>query len=196
MRLIQSKAQWGRILILALGFLIITTTTIWGASAISISEDGLRFALCSKKDSIKEAETCAVSKCGTNCKVAKSCKETGYGAVYQNYLNKMEKGLGISKAITSAACGQEYPGEAFGQAMSVCKFYNRKSNPSLKLNRCYEKARFFDPSDETANNESWCVFATKISGIKSFEECLNSVRYPNPEVDCPHHVKQWCRKIK
>ena len=196
MLLIKLKAQFGMLLALAVGNIIMAPTPLLGASAVAISENGLRFGFCSEKDSAKDAESCAVSKCGESCKIEKSCESIGYGAVYQNYTNKTDQSIGISKAITSATCGQEYPGEALGQAMSTCKFYNRKSNSSLKLNRCYEKARFFDPPKETTKTQSWCEFATKISGIKSFEECLNSARYPNPEVDCPHHVKQWCRKIK
>lgn len=168
----------------------------FGASAVASSKDGIRYAVCNQKNSIKDASACAMGKCGADCEVKKTCEETGYGAIYQNFLNKLEGGRGVSKAVVGYACGQDYPGEALGQAMSVCKFYNRKANLALQLNRCYEKTRWFDPAKEEAKGEKWCEFATKISGIKSFDECLKSSRYPRPEIDCAHHVKQWCRKLK
>ena len=177
--------------------LMTNATAASSASAVAVKGDGYYYAFCSEKNDVEAAENCATEKCGDNCKVIKACKEVGYGAVYQNFLSDLE-GPGISKAVVGYSCGQEYPGEALGQAMSTCKFYNLKANPGLQLNRCYEKSRWFDPPQETTLDDhgEWCEFAIKISGIKSFKECLESARYPRPEEDCTHHAKQWCKKIK
>tara|TARA_B100000686_G_scaffold346217_1_gene432431 strand:+ start:3935 stop:4525 length:591 start_codon:yes stop_codon:yes gene_type:complete len=193
---VNGSNYWACVLGLTVGIFGITATSVLGASAVATSEDGRQYAFCSEQKDLKEAGDCAVEKCGVNCKVVKSCEETGYGAVYQNFLNKLDDRRGVSGAVVGYSCGQEYPGEALGQAMSVCKFYSRKANPNLQMNRCYEKSRWFDPSQEANITRDWCEFAVKISGIKTFEECLQSARYPNPEVDCAHHAKQWCRKIK
>ena len=196
MQIVSRSSYRVCVLGLTVGIFWITSPSAFGASAVAASEDGSQHAFCSGKKDLKEASHCAVKKCGANCKIVKSCEETGYGAVYQNFLNDLDNLRGISKAVVGYSCGQEYPGEALGQAMSVCKFYNRKANSNLQMNRCHEKARWFDPPQEAKNALVWCEFAVKISGIKTFEECLQSARYPNPEVDCAHHAKQWCRDIK
>ena len=89
MRSINSTPELGKVFITTLGFIFLITATAWGASAVAISKNNLKFGLCFEKNSNKEAEECAISKCGANCKVVKSCKEIGYGAIYQNYLSKL-----------------------------------------------------------------------------------------------------------
>ena len=41
--------------------------------------------------------------------------------------------------------------------------------------------------------ENWCAYATSVTGIKNFEECVNSSRFMDPQKDCTKNVKLWCR---
>ena len=171
--------------------IVLTSSESFSASAVAVSKDNTKFEVCFGEASVKDAEACVLKKCGEGCNILKSCEKTGHGYVAQNFLNDPSKKL---IPITSTACGTEVHGDARGQAIAVCQHFSRIKNHSL--NTCHEKTSWYDvPKDNEKEAVTWCEFATKISGIKSLEECLKSSRYPVPEKDCPHHVKQWCRKF-
>ena len=146
------------------------------------------------KGSRCETEKCAIEKCGDSCKVAKTCKEVGYGAIHQNFQTAPGDQRGASNPITGYSCGLEFPTFAASTSLSLCKKRNRKSNKKANTNICFEKALWQDqPFDDDKKKGNWCDYATEVTGIKNFKECVSSSRFMNPEKDCAKNVKLWCR---
>ncbi len=162
--------------------------------SIAVNDDGSKFGYCANKKSTAEADKCAIEKCGASCKVAKTCEDVGYGAIHQNFLNTPGDQRGADLPVTGYACGQEFPAFASNASLSFCKKRNRKSNKQANTNICFEKVLWQDqPFANDAKKENWCAYATEVTGIKNFEECVKSTRFMNPEKDCAKNVKLWCR---
>jgi hypothetical protein len=179
--------------IISLLFLFFSSS-VSAVVSIALNENGSKFGFCANKKSTAEAEKCAVEKCGDSCKVAKTCEEAGYGAIHQNFQTNPGDQRGASLPVTGYACGIEFPTFAASTSLSLCKKKNRKSNKQANTNICFEKALWQDqPFDDNQKKENWCDYATEVTGIKNFEECVSSARFMNPEKDCAKNVKLWCR---
>jgi hypothetical protein len=175
-------------------FFFIYSTPVGAVVSIALNESGSNFGHCANKKSVAEAEKCAIEKCGDSCKVAKTCEKIGYGAIHQNFLQTPGDQRGATLPVIGYTCGQEFPASASNASLSFCKKKNRKSNKQANTNICFEKVLWQDqPFANEEKKENWCAYATEVTGIKNFEECVNSVRFMNPQKDCAKNVKLWCR---
>jgi hypothetical protein len=179
--------------IISLLFLLFSAS-VGAVVSIAVNDNGSKFGYCANEKFTVEAEKCAIEKCGDSCKVAKTCKEIGYGAIHQNFLNAPGDQRGTDNPVSGYACGQEFPSFASNASLSLCKKRNRKSNKQANTNICFEKVLWQDqPFADDKKKENWCTYATEVTGIKNFEECVKSTRFMNPEKDCAKNVKLWCR---
>ena len=175
-------------------FILICSTSIEAVVSIAINENASIYGHCSNKKSVAEAEKCAIKKCGGSCKIAKTCNEVGYGAIHQNFLKNPGDQRGAKVPVIGYACGQEFPAYAVNSSLSLCKKQNRKLNKQANTNICFEKILWQDqPFENEVKKENWCAYATSVTGIKNFEECVNSSRFMDPQKDCTKNVKLWCR---
>lgn len=174
-------------------FLLISTS-VGAVVSIAVNDNGSKFGYCANEKSTVEAEKCAIKKCGDSCKVAKTCEETGYGAIHQNFQTATGDQRGASNPVTGYSCGLEFPTFAASTSLSLCKKKNKRSNKKANTNICFEKALWQDqPFAGDKKEENWCAYATEVTGIKNFEECVKSSRFMNPKKDCAKNVKLWCR---
>jgi hypothetical protein len=173
---------------------LLFSSSVSAVVSIAVNDNGSKFGYCANEKSTAEAEKCAIEKCGDSCKVAKTCEEIGYGAIHQNFLNTPGDQRGAKHPVTGYACGLEFPPFASNASLSLCKKRNRKSNKQANTNICFEKALWQDqPFANDKKEENWCSYATEVTGIKNFEECVKSTRFMNPEKDCAKNVKLWCQ---
>ncbi len=175
-------------------FFLFCSAPVGAVVSIAITDDGSKFGYCANQKSVAEAEKCAIEKCGASCKVEKTCEEVGYGAIHQNFQNNPGDQRGADHAVTGYTCGQEFPAFASNASLSLCKKRNRKTNKKANTNICFEKVLWQDqPFANDKKEKNWCSYATEVTGIKSFEECVNSARFMNPPKDCAKNVKLWCQ---
>tara|TARA_B100001123_G_C15169953_1_gene970965 strand:+ start:257 stop:865 length:609 start_codon:yes stop_codon:yes gene_type:complete len=172
-------------------------------SAIAISENGQKYGFCYDIEDQAEAEKCAMYYCNQsdkNCQTFISCEDSGFGTVFQNYTGEPGKGIAISpkNSVTVAVCGKKTTTSARDSAEILCKKASKKKNPTLGLIYCFEKAFWYDtvqiksrPTTK-APKDKWCEYATELSGISSYSDCLKSLRFPNPKEDCKQKAKIWC----
>jgi hypothetical protein len=179
--------------IISLLFLLFSAS-VDAVVSIAVNDNGSKFGYCANEKSTAEAEKCAIEKCGESCKVAKTCEKIGYGAIHQNFLNTPGDQRGATHAVAGYSCGQEFPTFAANASLSHCKKKNRKSNKRANTNICFEKALWQDqPFANDKKEKNWCSYATEVTGIKNFGECVKSTRFMNPERDCAKNVKLWCQ---
>jgi hypothetical protein len=175
-------------------FLLAFPPFVGAVTSIAVDGGNSKYGYCTNKANPAEAEKCAIEKCGDFCKVAKTCEEAGYGAVHQNFLSSHGDQKGATTSVIGFACGKEFPAFASNASLSRCKKENRKLNKQAFSNICFEKALWQDqPLTTESKEENWCSYATEVTGIKNFEECVESSRFMNPEKDCAKNVKLWCR---
>lgn len=172
-------------------------------SAVAISENGQDYGFCYDIPDKTQAEKCAMHYCkesDANCKSLIMCEESGFGAVFQNYTGEPGKGIAISpkNSVTTAVCGQATTNSARDVAEIACKKASREKNPTLGLIYCYEKAFWYDTveiesrSAAKAPEDKWCDYAKELSGMATFDDCLKSLRFPNPKKDCKQKARIWC----
>jgi hypothetical protein len=173
-------------------------------SSVAISENGQDYGFCYDIEDKAEAEKCAMFYCNEadkNCKTNITCEGSGFGAVFQNYTGEPGKGIAISpkNSVTVAVCGKETTNSARDSAEIACKKASKEKNPTLGLVYCFEKAFWYDVIDmqsQTATKapekDKWCDYATELSGISSYSDCLKSLRFPNPKRDCEQKARIWC----
>jgi hypothetical protein len=172
-------------------------------SSVAVSSNNQDYGFCYDIKDQAVAEKCAMHYCSEandSCKTIVSCKGSGFGAVFQNYTAAPGKGTAISpkNSVTVAVCDQETTTSARDAAEIACKKASKEKNPTLGLIYCYEKAFWYDTVEmkakttEAAPKDKWCDYATELSGIASFDDCLKSLRFPNPKKDCAQKAKVWC----
>ena len=172
-------------------------------SAVAISENGQDYGYCFDLEDKTEAEKCAMHYCNqsaTKCKTAVTCEESGFGVVFQNYTGEPGKGIAISpkNSVTVAICGQETTINVRDTAEISCKKTSKEKNPTLGLVYCFEKAFWYDTIQIKSRehteeaDDKWCDYATELSGISSYNDCLKSLRFPNPKEDCKQKARIWC----
>ena len=173
-------------------------------SAVAISDNGRDYGFCYDLEDKALAEKCAMFYCNQadkNCKTAITCDTSGFGAVFQNYTGEPGKGIAISpkNSVTVAVCGQKTTNSARDSAEIACKKASKAQNPTLGLVYCFEKAFWYDviemqsqEASKKAPENKWCDYATELSGISSYSDCLKSLRFPNPKEDCKQKAKIWC----
>ena len=175
-------------------FFLFSTDPVIAVVSIALNNNESKFGYCANKKSSAESEKCAIKKCGASCKVAKTCKKIGYGAIHQNFLNTPGDQRGANSPVTGFACGKEFPAFASNASLSLCKKRNKSSNKKANTNICFEKVLWQDqPFENNKTKQNWCAYATEVTGIKNYEECVSSSRFMNPKKDCEKNVKLWCR---
>ena len=172
-------------------------------SSVAVSSNSQDYGFCYDIKDKAVAEKCAMHYCSEtddNCKTIVTCEGSGFGTVFQNYTSEPGKGTAISpkNSVTTAICDQETTASARDAAEVACKKASREKNPTLGLVYCYEKALWYDTVEmkskaatKTPENK-WCDYATELSGIASFADCLKSLRFPTPKKDCKQKAKVWC----
>ena len=184
-----------------IGFL--SPSQSYAKSAVAISANSQDYGFCYDMPDKATAEKCALHYCNEasdNCSATITCAISGFGAVFQNYTVEGGKGgtLSPKNSVTFAVCGRETTTEAREVASVGCKKSSKDKNPTLGQVYCYEKSFWYDTIDMKSKpvakkpDDRWCDYASELSGIASFQDCLKSLRFSNPKKDCKQKVKIWC----